>query len=258
MERLTGNRGSAGITAAALRTWGLIFLAAGVIGRGLIQNAMLGIHQLSVQELLQMMNDQPGAMGMVTLSLVLQAMESCAVPIFAFLVVEGYQHTKNYKNYLLRVLAVALVSELLYNIVMEGTLFSFASRNPVWGVVLSLIVLYFFRYADEKARGSFLLKLLVVVMAVVWAEMLIISHGSFLVILVSVMWLMRKKQQYRVFVGCGASALCCLISPFYIAATMGFMAVHFYNGEKGEGSRAVQSLAYPAILLACLAASLFF
>ena len=43
MERLTGNTRPAGIGAGALRTWGLIFLLAGAVGRGLIQNTLLGL-----------------------------------------------------------------------------------------------------------------------------------------------------------------------------------------------------------------------
>ncbi len=258
MERLSGNRRPAGIAASSLHTWGLIFLAAGVISRGLIQNAMLGVNHMDFQTLLQAMNDQPGVMSMVTLSLVLQAVESCAVPIYAFLVVEGYQQTSDLKKYFIRVLTIALVSELLYNIVMDGKLFAFSTRNPVWGVVLSLIMLYFFRYVDERMKGSRFMKVMVVVMSFLWSNMLSIEHGSIMVILVSILWLMRKKPQFRVFVGCGAAAVCSLLSPFYIAAAMGFLLVHFYNGEKGEGSRTVRYLAYPAILLGCLAASVIF
>ena len=35
-----------------------------------------------------------------------------------------------------------------------------------------------------------------------------------------------------------------------MAAPMGFLAIHFYNGEKGEENRLVNYLAYPVILLA--------
>lgn len=34
-----------------------------------------------------------------------------------------------------------------------------------------------------------------------------------------------------------------------MAAPMGFLAIHFYNGEKGPENRIVDSLAYPALLL---------
>ena len=36
---------------------------------------------------------------------------------------------------------------------------------------------------------------------------------------------------------------------FYMASPMGFLAVHLYNGEKGEQNRLVNYLTYPALLL---------
>ena len=46
-----------------------------------------------------------------------------------------------------------------------------------------------------------------------------------------------------------AAVVCTMITPFYLAAPMGFLAVHFYNGEENTNSRLVNYLAYPAILL---------
>lgn len=256
MERLSGNTRPAGITASALRTWGFLFLAVGIIGKGLIQNVLLGIGSMDTQTILQAMNASDSVMGMVTLSLVLQAMETCAVPIFAFLTVEGYQHTSDFKKYLQRVICVAIVSELLYNVVMDGQFFALSSRNPVWGVALSLILLRLFRYVDEKMKGSKALKIVMGLAGILWASMLAVEHGVFFVAMVLVLWIMREKPQFRLFVGMGAAALCTAISPFYLASTMGFMAVHFYNGEKGESSPIVNYAAYPAMLLAATVAAM--
>lgn len=257
MERLTPNTRPAGIGAAALRTWGLIFLLAGTVGRGLIQNVLLGLNNMDAQQLLQFMNESSGAMGMVTLSLVLTAMESCAVPIFAFLLVEGYQHTSSYKKYLMRTAVLALVSEVLYNVVMSGSIVDMGSRNPVWCVVLGLVLLGLFRYVDEKMGGKKVMKIVMAMAGVLWAHMLKVDYGVFFMAMVLTLWVMRGKPQYRLFVGMGVAALCTAISPFYLAATMGFMAIHFYNGEKSESGKAFNYLAYPAMLLLCALAPMF-
>lgn len=258
MERLTGNHKPSGISASALRAWGCLFLALGVVGKGLIQNILLGIGARDTQDILQAMNESGEVMGMVTLSLVLQAMETCAVPIFAFLTVEGYQHTSDYKKYLTRVIAVALASELLYNIVMDGKLFAFATRNPVWGIVLALLLLRLLRYVDERLKGSKVLKICMALAGILWAKMLGVEHGICFVAMVLVLWVMRGKPQFRLFVGMAAAAMCSAISPFYLASTMGFMTVHFFNGEKGESSPVVNYAAYPVMLLAVTVASFFF
>ena len=53
----------------------------------------------------------------------------------------------------------------------------------------------------------------------------------------------------RSMAGAAASILCCLFSMFFLAAPMGFLAIHFYNGEKGADNRWVNYLAYPVLLL---------
>ena len=129
MERLSEQK-PAGLNGNALRTWGLLFLAAGMIARGLIQTRLLGIGKLSAAQLLEVMNGSQGAMLLATLSLVLQAMETCAAPIFAFLLVNGVERTSDFRAYFLRVSGLALVSELPYNFAIDGRLAALDSRNP--------------------------------------------------------------------------------------------------------------------------------
>ena len=53
-----------------------------------------------------------------------------AFPIFAFLIVEGYFHTKNVKKYALRLLIFALISEVPFNLMVSGSVFFPFHQNP--------------------------------------------------------------------------------------------------------------------------------
>lgn len=44
-------------------------------------------------------------------------------PIFAFMIVEGYFHTKNLKKYVLRLLFFAVISEIPFNLAVGSRLF---------------------------------------------------------------------------------------------------------------------------------------
>ena len=239
-----------GLNRQALRTWGMLFLTLGIAGRGIIQNHILGIGLVSNMELLEAMNANPDMMMFATLALLCQAVEACAVPIFAFLLVEGFQHTHSWSHYLLRVLGVAVLAEIPYNLAVSGKLLDLGSRNPAFGLALSLVLLYFLRNQQGKQFTKIVIKLFVIVAAVLWTQILGIDHGVCSVVVSSVLWAVWNRQHFRTFIGCSAVMACCLLDPFYLGAPMSFLAIHFYNGEKGESSLWVNYLAYPAVLLA--------
>lgn len=245
MERLGNNRPS-GLHAGNLRAWGMLFVVAGIVGRSILQNRMLGIGVLSAEELVQLMQSSQEAMIIATIALVLQAMETVAIPIFVFLLVEGFLHTSDWKKYLLRVCGMAVLTEIPYDLAMYGKVMDFGGQNPALALVLCMIVLYMFkRFAGKK--------LICVVMAlagILWGIMLKIDHSVPMLLMLCIIYLFRNKRMYMGFSGMAVAAVCTAISPFYLAGAMGFLAIHFYNGEPGEGNRVVNYLFYPVALLA--------
>lgn len=238
-----------GIHSGALRTWGMLFVAAGVISRSVLQMRLLGMGSISGAQLLEVMSASDSAMSIATVALVLQVLEACAVPIFAALLVEGFKNTSNFKNYLLRVVGLALLSELPYNLAISGKLLDFSTRNPVFGIALGLIVLAFYKYYAGKSAKNIAIKALVTLAAVLWVGMLGIEYGVPVVLVSAVLWALRGNTLMANVAGATVSIVCSLSSLFMMAAPMGFLAVHSYNGEKGESNRLVDYLAYPVLLL---------
>ena len=244
MERL-GNTKPSGLHAGNLRAWGMLFVIAGIVSRSLLQNQMLGMGTRSMTELLELMQSSESAMIIATVALVLQAMETVAVPIFVFLLAEGLQHTSDFRKYVLRIAGLAVLTEIPFDLAMNQKVLEFGSQNPVFGLLLCMALVYLFRRFESK-------KLICVVMALAglaWALMLKVEHGIPTLLMFCVVYLFRNKKMYMGFSGMAAAALCTGISPFYLAAPMGFLATHFYNGEKGNSSPLVNYLFYPVTLL---------
>lgn len=246
-----------GLNGNALRAWGLMFLLMGVLGRGILQNQLLGVGVLSGQQLLESIQNSRTAMFLATAALVLQALETCAVPIYAFLLTEGFSHTGNFFHYLARIAALAVFCEIPYNLAMGESAFAFSSLNPVFGMLLSLVLLYFFRRYEGKSLPNVLIKSVVLIAALLWATMLSVESGIPLVLMVSVLWFLRKRQNLRTLVGATVSIAFMIFSPFFLAAPLGFMTVHFYNGDKGADNRLVNYLSYPVLLLLFALVSFF-
>ena len=245
MERL-GNTRPSGLNTGSLRTWGMLFAIAGIVSRCVLQNTLLGVGTRSMQELMELMQADQTAMIITTVSLVLQAMETVAVPIFVFLLFEGFQHTSDWKKYLTRLVGLALLTEIPYDLAMNGKVLEFGTQNPVIGLVLCFALLLLFR----RFAGKKLICVMMALAGFVWALMLKVDHGIPMLLMICVMQLFRNKKMYMGFSGMAAAALCTGISPFYLVAPMGFLAIHFYNGEKGNSSRLVNYLFYPVALLA--------
>ena len=256
MERLVERRPS-GLTAAGIRKWGIIFLIAGIVSRAVFQNGILGMAEGTSAHLMELFESNPDMMGVAAGALVLQALETCAIPIFCFLLVEGFRGAEDFKGYLLTVLAVALVSEIPYNFAVGGKLLDFSSRNPVFALVLALVMLHFFRVYEEKGIKNTLTKLMVIAAALVWTLMLSIEHGTAILIMVGMLWLARNKPNMRTLYGCIGSGICCAFSVFYMVSPMGMMVLHFYNGEPGEKNRFLRFWIYPVLLVIFAAAAHF-
>lgn len=52
-----------------------------------------------------------------------------SMPIYAFLLVQGYMHTRNFNRYALRMGIFALLSEVPYDLLFQGTWLEFQRQN---------------------------------------------------------------------------------------------------------------------------------
>ena len=71
-------------------------------------------------------------------------------PIFAFLLVEGYFHTRNLKKYLLRLLLFAVLSEIPFNLALGSRIFYPIHQNVLWSFLISLGLIHW----NEKAKAG--------------------------------------------------------------------------------------------------------
>lgn len=84
-----------------------------------------------------------------------------AYPIFAFMIVEGFNHTKSLKKYMLRLLVFALISEIPFNLMYGGQIFYPVHQNVMWTFLLALSGLWLM----EKVRSRKKVWLTIVVCA---------------------------------------------------------------------------------------------
>jgi len=81
-----------------------------------------------------------------------------AFPLYAFMIVEGYFHTKNLKKYVCRLLLFAVISEIPFNLAMGSQPFYPIHQNVLWSFLLSIGLIHW----NEKTKGSVLWKRILV------------------------------------------------------------------------------------------------
>ena len=65
-----------------------------------------------------------------------------AFPMFAFMLVEGYHHTRSVKKYMLRLLVFAVVSEIPFDLMVGGSVLYPFHQNVMWTLLLGLGTIY--------------------------------------------------------------------------------------------------------------------
>lgn len=247
--RLSSRRTPRGTNAATLRTCAFVFVTVGVLGRSILQNVFLGVNSLTGQEMLTLLETEPAAMAILTAALLCKLVESCAAPLLVFLLVEGFLHTSGFEKYLTRIGVLALITELPYNLAMNGKLLHFGSRNPVFALFLCLVMLHFFNRYAGKSMKNIAVKVLIFVCAFLWCRMLNIEQGHCLVVLAAVLWCVREKGNFRAVFAFGGAMLCTMFDMFYLGSCMSCIMLHRYNGERGEQNPKFNYAFYPALLL---------
>lgn len=88
-----------------------------------------------------------------------------AFPLFAFLCVEGYFHTRNFKRYMMRMLVFALLSEIPFDLMYGGTVFYPFHQNVLWTFLVGLMGIHWMECA--RISGNRLRYVLTAVISVI-------------------------------------------------------------------------------------------
>ena len=242
-QRLVNPSKQWGISKQGLRCWALLFLTAGVVGYTILE---------------KMKGNYGTEFVMDTIGAVLELIQACAVPLFCYMLVDGIQHTKSYLKYFLRVLGLALVCEIPFDLVYSGKVFFWGSQNPLLGFVVAMIMLYLVRSYAGKGIKTVLVNVLAFVMAILWVKFMQVKEGLPIIFLVTTFWYCRNRKAFQIFGGAVVTCLCSLVvldgslaNLHYLMAPLSVVLIYFYNGEQGEENKLINYGAFPFIMMAC-------
>ena len=190
----------------------------------------------------------------LTTAVVLQLVSWMAFPIYAWLVFDGFAHTSNRWAYGVRLAILAVVSEVPYDLATSGKVWDLSSQNPVFALVVCLVVLCLVdRFKCRGGAGSLPLIILVILAGVVWLGFFnvalrlgVMPGGILLLVFCLIFYFFDGRDTVMQWVAAIVGALAVVLPAF------GVVILHFRNGEPGvrhPGQRYVFYILYPLCLL---------
>ncbi|MCR5294417.1 MAG: conjugal transfer protein TraX [Lachnospiraceae bacterium] len=173
---------------------------------------------------------------------VMRGIGRAAFPIYCFLLVEGFLHTRNRSKYLQRLLIFALISELPFDLCFQKTMWDLNHQNVFFTLALGLMMLMLWEYCEDKPYKG-LLRFLTFVLTAFTAFALCTDYDVFGILLILVLYLLRKWRVPQVFFGLLAI---CYELPEVI---LGFIPILLYNGKRGRQLKMAFYALYPIHLL---------
>ncbi len=192
-----------------------------------------------------------------------RAVGRTAFPIFCFMVLEGYFHTRSRIRYLFRLVLFGLISHYPFNWIFfpgstrphTGTMFTLAlGLLSIW--ILDSMLRAFPPDRDPKGKGTgnrwlnLLIALAVscpAVFGLCWAAKMIGSDYTYGgVMTIVIMYLLRQSRDLQAILSWGWLAF---YSSFELYAIPGFFLIRCYNGRKGKQYKYFFYIFYPAHLL---------
>ncbi len=172
-----------------------------------------------------------------------------AFPVFAFLLAEGFVHTRSFGKYLGRIIVFAVITEPVFDLFMHGMIIT-PGANILFNFAMALIALYFWAKTenDKIWKRVSAVFLILVLMAFAWK--LGLEYSWKCIFIVMIMYCLRYNIALRnVAVGI---VLITDSSWLGIFSLVGLLPITFYNGESGKFPKWFGYIFYPLNLLVLL------
>ena len=223
MNMTTGRRGivwkTPDITADGLKMFACITMLIQTVGIAIIEKGLIHLDQYTQESLNQAMSQDSRLMTLAGVGSIMQLIGGMAIPVFAFLLVEGFRNTSDYKKYLIMMAVTALVSEIPYDLAICGKVWDFSSQNSMITMCICLIMLKCLDlFKETSGLTGGMLKVLILIAAIVWVSIFRAEYGLCIVLLVFVFYVFETRNVLKTVLGC-------IISLMYVTGPIAFYGI---------------------------------
>ena len=140
--------------------------------------------------------------GLYQLYRVMRNIGRIAFPIFCFLLVEGFMHTRDREKYALRLGCFAAVSEIPFDLAFNGKVLEVGYQNVFFTLLLGLLTMMAYDAVMNQSRWSVwkrtALSTIAILAGMFAAEFLSTDYGALGVLCIMVFYLFRRSRIQQV------------------------------------------------------------
>lgn len=165
---------------------------------------------------------------------IMRSIGRLAFPIFCFLLVEGFINTKSFCRYLTRMVGVAVLSQIPYNLLAYGSIIG-GRFNVLFTFSVTLLVLYILSKCDIKKIWGIIGVGIAVMAGIFITYGLNFEYSYKCILLAVVFYYSGKKFENSVFKFVAAAAILATNSGMIeLFALVSLIFINAYDGEKGK------------------------
>lgn len=173
-----------------------------------------------------------------------------AFPIFCFLLVEGFLHTRNLWRYAFRLFLFALISEIPFDLAFHQTLFYKDQQNVFFTLLIGLLVISILHNLEETLKDKPVIYLIcraiaiAAGMGIAWC--LKTDYSYIGVLAITLLYVFHRQRTSAIACAC---FFLCFSSVTEITSFASVPLIMAYNGKRGLSLKYVFYLFYPIHLL---------
>ncbi len=165
-----------------------------------------------------------------------------AFPIFCFLLVEGFLHTRDVRKYACRLFLFALISEIPFDLALKTGWYDPDKQNVYFTLLIGLLVLMGIRLITDNDSRNLFLAIIPIAIGMYIALKIDTDYNYKGVFLIAILYMMRNSRLYQCIGGAAAIS-------WELPAPLAFIPVYLYNGKRGLQLKYVFYWFYPAHLI---------
>lgn len=179
-----------------------------------------------------------------------------AMPIFTFLIVEGYIHTSNLRRYIVRLGITAIITQIIFIILdilaKEKSYMVSNTLNILFAYVILLILIKLFENVikNNNIKNKLMLVIYTSFMVVLY-KFINIDYGIILILLGFTMYLFKKYIKnmylYKILIATSiiiVSIILYMKYSIYLFIILSIMPILLYNGNLGKKNKFLKYLFY--------------